>query len=547
MKFHWLWFSCLLPVLGPSAFLPAPCRAEAAARPNILLVLVDDMGYADVAPYGGEIETPTLARLAENGLRFTEFHNTGRCCPTRASLMSGLYPHQAGVGHMMQDRGSDGYRGDLNEHCVTIAQVLGAAGYGTYMSGKWHVTRFTGPEGPKDNWPRQRGFDRFFGTITGAGNFWAPRTLTRDNTQIDGHFPEGFYYTDAIAENAAGYIREHRKRQPEKPFFCYVAYTAPHWPLHAHQADVDRYRGKYMVGWDRLREQRFARQKSMGLALDSWKLSPRMPGLPAWEDLDRQKQDEMDLLMSLYAAMVTAMDRGVGRLVETLQETDCLENTLVFFLSDNGGCAEGGSLGGLRLRRPDARPGGTDSDPRLGGCWANANNTPFRYWKHHVHEGGSATPLIVHWPQGIPPEHNGRFRRQPGHLIDVMATCADVAGAAYPRQIDGHDVLPMEGRSLVPAFDDKPIERDALYWEHEGHCAIRIGDWKLVALDRGQTWELYDLSCDRSELNDLAAEQPERVEKMAAIWQTWAERTGVVPWPQSKSRPSKGNTKKARP
>ena len=546
MNFHWLWFQCLLLSLCPSAFLPAPCRAGAAARPNILLVLVDDMGYADISPYGGEIETPTLGRLAEDGLRFTEFHNTGRCCPTRASLMSGLYPHQTGVGHMMQDRGTDGYRGDLNEHCVTIAQVLRCADYGTYMSGKWHVTRFTGPEGPKDNWPRQRGFDRFFGTITGAGNFWAPKTLTRDNTQIDNDFPEGFYYTDAIAENASGYIREHRKHQPDKPFFCYVAYTAPHWPLHAHQEDVDRYRGKYMMGWDRLREQRFARQQRMGLALDSWKLSPRMPGLPAWEDVDRQKQEEMDLLMSLYAAMVTAMDRGVGRIVQTLEETDCLDNTLVFFLSDNGGCAEGGNLGGLRLKKPEARPGGPDSDPRLGGCWANANNTPFRYWKHHVHEGGSATPLIVHWPQGIQSEHHGQFRRQPGHLIDIMATCVDVADATYPRQLNGHDILPMEGRSLVPAFDDKPIERDALYWEHEGHCAIRIGDWKLVSLDRGQTWELYDLSCDRSELNDLAAEQPERVEKMAAMWQTWAERTHVVPWPQAKPRRSKGNRKKAK-
>jgi len=531
------WLGACVLALAAMGLGSAGAQGADARKPNIVLILVDDMGYADIAPYGGEIDTPNLMRLAEGGLRFTDFHNTGRCCPTRASLMTGLYPHQAGVGHMMQDRGADGYRGDLNEHCVTIAQVLKSAGYGTYMAGKWHVTRFIGPDGPKHNWPLQRGFDRYLGTITGAGNYWAPKTLTRDNTQIDQEFPEGFYYTDVIADQTADYIREHRRSRAGQPFFCYVAFTAPHWPLHAHQEVIDRYRGRYMIGWDKLREERFARQKALGLAEESWELSPRMPGLPAWDELDKEQQERMDLLMSMYAAMITEMDAGVGRIVKALQETGSLDNTVIFFLSDNGGCAEGGALGQLRLNKPDARPGGIDSWPMLGGCWANANNTPFRWWKHYVHEGGSATPLIVHWPAGIDSKHNGRFRRQPGHLIDIMATCVDLAGADYPRKLDGHEILPMEGRSLVPAFDDRPIEREAIYWEHEGHCAIRMGNWKLDSLDRGQTWELYDLSRDRSELHDLSAEQPERVRQMAAKWKAWAERAQVIPWPGQKRKP----------
>lgn len=541
------WLGALAVLMAALGLAHTTARAADAPRPNIVLILVDDMGYSDIAPYGGEIETPHLTRLAEGGLRFTDFHNTGRCCPTRASLLTGLYPHQTGVGHMMDDRGTDGYRGDLNRRCVTIAEVLKSAGYATYMAGKWHVTRFTGPEGPKHNWPLQRGFDRYLGTITGAGNYWAPKTFTRDNMQLDEEFPEGFYYTDAIADQTAQYIREHCRSRAEQPFFCYVAFTAPHWPLHAHEEVIRRYRGRYLIGWDKLRQERFARQKAMGLAQESWELSPRMPGLPAWDELDEQQKDQMDLLMSIYAAMITEMDAGVGQIVAALKETGTLNETVIFFLSDNGGCAEGGALGSLGLRQPGARPGGPDSHPMLGGCWANANNTPFRWWKHYVHEGGAATPLIVHWPAGIDAKHNGSFRRQPGHLIDIMPTCVELCGAAYPRQFAGHEILPLEGRSLLPAFDNLPLQREAIYFEHEGHCAVLVGNWKLVSLDRGQTWELYDLSRDRAELHDLAAAEPERVNQMAAQWFTWAKRTQVIPWPGQQKKPQPPAAKKQPP
>jgi arylsulfatase A-like enzyme len=527
---------------------------HAAPRPNIILIMVDDMGFADIGPYGSEIQTPTLSRLSKNGVRFTQFYNTGRCCPTRASLMSGLYPHQAGVGHMTDDRGTDGYRGDLNRRSVTIAEVLQQAGYGTYMSGKWHLTKskIAKDEAGKQNWPPQRGFDRFFGTIAGAGSFWTPATLTRDNTTIDQNFPKDFYYTDAISDNTAKFITEHQRGQADKtgadpkPFFCYVAYTAPHWPLHAREKDIARYRGKYMMGWDKLRQQRFATQKEMGLALDSWKLSPRMPGMPAWDSLDESKKKTMDQLMAVYAAMITVVDEGVGRIVKTLETTGQLDNTLIFFLADNGGCAEGGPLGGERIMIKGASVGGPGSDPRLGGAWANANDTPFRYWKHYVHEGGASTPLIVHWPGGITKEHRNQFRRQPGHLIDIMATCVDVSGAKYPAQYKGKDIQPMEGCSLVPALAGKTIEREAIYWEHEGHCAIRVGNWKLVSLKRGEDWELYDISKDRSELNDLASQQPDRVKQMSKQWNVWAKRANVIPWPQKKTRakPKKNSKKK---
>ncbi len=537
---------CMALLAGCQTAPPAP-----ASRPNIVVILADDMGYSDIGCYGGEIRTPNLDALAAGGVRFSQFYNTARCCPTRASLLSGLYPHQAGIGHMMEDRGLDGYRGDLSARCVTLAEVLRAGGYRTYMAGKWHVTKNF-----KDraNWPRQRGFDRFYGTIHGGGSFYDPTTLVRDDTLISPYAdpeyrPKTFYYTDAINDHAARFIREH---DPSKPFFLYAAQTAPHWPLHALEEDVARYRGRYDAGWDRLREERHARQIASGLLKKEWGLTPRDPAAPAW---DVAPDRDWNLrCMEVYAAMVDRLDQGVGRIVQALRETGRLENTLLLFLSDNGGCAETMGRGaakevepGLRPMDPAAlqpdmipkvardgrpmrqgkgvTPGGPDTFLAYGLPWANASNTPFRLYKHWVHEGGISTPLIAHWPSGIPATRRGAIEHQPGHLIDIMATCVDLGRTPAPAPAP-------EGLSLRPAFEGLALGRPVpLFWEHEGNRAVRDGKWKLVAKGPEGPWELYDIDLDRSELRNLAEREPERVRALAVQWDAWARRCGVLPWP----------------
>ena len=522
-----------------------------ADRANILLIMADDMGYSDIGCYGGEIRTPNLDSLAAAGLRFTQFYNTARCCPTRASLITGLYPHQAGVGHMMTDRGLEGYRGDLNDRCVTLAEVLKQAGYSTYMSGKWHVTRQVGYWSGDDqltskhNWPRQRGFDSFYGTIHGAGSYYDPITLTRDNTPIEPE-TENYYYTDAISDKAVRFISDHSGTKPNQPFFCYVSYTAPHWPLHALQEDMARYKGKYDRGWDWLRTDRQQRMIEMGIVDAKWKLTPRDQRASAWEDTeDKEWQSRR---MEVYAAQVERMDQGIGRIVQALGQAGQLDNTLILFLSDNGGCAEElGSRGkGLHIARrtrdnrpvrvgndSSVMPGPEDTYQSYGLPWANASNTPFRRYKHWVHEGGIATPFIVHWPGRI--KAQGELREQAGHLIDIMPTCVEVAGAEYPSQYKSRKILPAEGKSLVPAFENEAIQREAIYFEHEGNRAMRVGQWKLVAKGSEGPWELYDLKEDRTEMNDLAQKHPEQAKKMAEMWDQWARRAQVLPWPWDKS------------
>ena len=551
-------FFLLAIVLACQSLLSHLPSAAADDRPNIIVIMADDMGYSDIGCFGGEIQTPALDKLAAGGVRFTQFYNTGRCCPTRASLLTGLYPHQTGIGHMMDDKGHPGYRGDLNEHCVTIAQVLRSAGYATYMSGKWHVTTKVRPDAANDkhNWPLQRGFDRFFGTIHGAGSFYDPNSLTRDNELIPPG--EDFYYTDQISENAAEYIREHG--ESDRPFFLYVAYTAPHWPMHALPEDIARYGGVYDAGWDKLREQRFARMREMDILDPSWKLSERDDQIPPWDVTDSKEWHLR--CMEVYAAMVDRMDQGIAQIVEALRETDTFENTVILFLADNGGCAEELGRRGEFTPRPEdpaqlrpmqpgelqfsmipkvtrdgypvrqghgVMPGPADTYIAYGLVWANASNTPFRLYKHFVHEGGISSPLIAHWPQGI--ARRGQLERQPAHVIDIMATCVDLADAQYPLEHDGQKIHPLEGRSLLPAFAGDPLEREAIYWEHEGNRAVRVGDWKLVAVGRKGPWELYNLRDDRSEVHNLAADQPERVQQMSALWQEYAKRTNVLPWP----------------
>jgi arylsulfatase len=513
-----------------------PWSARAAEHPNIIIVLVDDMGFSDLGCYGGEIPTPNIDALAAGGLRFTQFYNTGRCCPTRASLLTGLYSHQAGIGHMTDDKGVPGYRGFLNDRCVTIAEVLRPAGYFTAHTGKWHVGH-----GDDARLPLQRGFDRFYGVPEGGGFYFKPkagRTVRLGNEIVHGPgqpAPDGWYSTDAWTDYGLRFIDE--ARAAGKPFFLYLAHNAPHFPLQAAPQDIAKFRGKYKAGWDALRTQRHARQKELGVVAPSWPLTPRDATIEAWDTLTAAEQDTLDLRMAIYAAVMHRLDRAIGTLVAGLKERGVLDNTLLFFLSDNGASDEGG----LHGKSGAGEPGSAESDVFLGRAWANASDTPFRLYKKNSHEGGIATPLIAHWPAGI--AARGEWRAQTGHVIDLMATCVEVAGAKYPAEHNGKSIQPMEGRNLLPAFAGQPLERSSpLFWEHEGHRAIRIGDWKLVSKHPGP-WELYDMAADRTEMHDLAAQQPERVKEMAAQWDVWAKRVGVRPWPLGGGEGKKGNKK----
>ena len=521
-----------------------------AQGPNIVLLLADDMGFSDLGCFGGEIRTPNLDRLAQGGLRFTHFHNGARCCPSRASLLTGLYPHQAGVGGMMRDQGLPGYRGDLNDTSVTLAEVLKGAGYGTYACGKWHVSRFIEAEGPKHNWPCQRGFDRFFGTITGAGSFFEPQTLTLDNDPVE-ELGDGFYYTDAIADHATRFLRDHGESKEGEPFFLYAAFTAPHWPLHAPAEAIDRSSGRFDKGWDQLRQERYDRMVEMGIVDPRWALTDRDERVSPWS----QVEDEAWQLrrMEAYAAQVEIMDQGIGRIVAELERQDVLENTLILFLADNGGCAEELDTqgwfdylleGGERVARdhtldgrpvlvgnfPTTMPGPDDTYQSYGIPWANLSNTPFRLYKSNTHEGGVATPLLAHWPAGI--EGRGGLRHQTGHLIDIMATFVDVSGAVYPLSVGDRPVTPMEGLSLVPAFSNRPLDREGVFFEHEGSRAALVDQWKLVARGRDGPWELYDMDADRTETRDLASQYPEELSRLTSLWEDWALRTQVIPRPE---------------
>ena len=506
-----------------------------APRPNIVLIMADDMGFSDIGCFGGEIQTQNLDKLAANGLRYTQFYNTARCCPTRASLMTGLYAHQAGVGAMTIPTTTPGYAGHITRECVTIAEVLKVAGYATFMTGKWHLTAnsYKGATGSKKNWPRQRGFDRFFGTIAGAGSFFTPNTLTLGNDPIT-EFPKGFYYTTEIGKHAAKFIGEHIVEKKEQPFFLYVPFTSPHWPLHALEKDIKKYRGKYLKGWDQLRAERHARQLKIGLVDQRWPISDRHNKAPAWDSLDEAKKKEMDERMAIYAAMIDSMDQSIGRILVALDEYGQRDNTLILFLADNGGCDESGLFG---FERKKGGKMGTDSSfASYGLCWANASNTPFQFFKKDNHEGGIASPLIAHWPDGI--EDKDKLRHQPGHVIDIMATCLDVSGATYPKKFNDHVIKPLEGRSLVPTFTDEPLDREGIYWEHVGNRAVRSGDWKLVANARfrKQEWELYNLKTDRTERVNLINQRADKAQELKLMWEAWAKRANVLPKPQKKPK-----------
>ena len=448
------------------------CFAAGAGRPNIILIMVDDMGFSDIGCYGGEIETPNIDALAAGGVRFSQFYNSGRCCPTRATLLTGLPPHRVGIGHMTETPEREkpkepaAYRGFLNRDCMTIAEALKATGYNTLMTGKWHL----GHHG-KDRRPLARGFTQFYGCISGATNFFNPQpprgVLLGDapDAKLASTTDRRYYTTDAFTDYARLFIEHHVDWESESPFFLYLAYTAPHWPIQAHEKDIAKYRGKYKIGWDKLRERRYRRQIELGLIDPKWKLSPRDEQVPPWDSLNAQKQDEMDLKMAIYAAMIDRVDQNIGKLVADLKKRGLFENTLIMFLSDNGACAEGGILG--RGEFYDIEKRNAQASNAYGRAWANASSTPFRLYKHFAHEGGAATPFFMHWPKRIKPRED--WYTAPAQLFDIMPTLLELAGAPYPE-----DMPKLEGISLSPAFDGKPLERSKpIFIEHENNRSPR--------------------------------------------------------------------------
>lgn len=513
-------------------------------RPDVVLVLADDMGFSDIGCYGGEIETPTLDRLAGQGVRLTQAYNTARCSPSRASLMTGLHPHQVGVGILNFDDSPDGYPGNLSDHCVTVAEALRAAGYATYLSGKWHLA--SDMDNPNDAWPTRRGFDDVFGTLEGAGSYYQPRTLVRNETNVeDERLDPDFYYTDAITDHAVASVEEHNQNRPDDPLFLYLSYTAPHWPLHARPEDIAKYRGRFDAGWDTLRRERLARLVGEGILDESWPLTDRDPKVPAWADVTDPKWEARR--MEVYAAQVDRMDQGIGRVMNALERLGRLNNTLFVFLSDNGGCAEEmppdsvkefvTAFVPLKERTRDGEdvvpgnvpglmPGSEATYQSYGRAWANLSNAPFREYKHWVHEGGIATPCIVHWPAGLPDARN--LCDTPIQLVDFLPTLLDAAGADYPTARRDSPIPPCEGISFLPDLRGEPHPDRTLFWEHEGNSAVREGRWKLVR-KHGQAWELYDLHADRTELTDLASEHPQIVTSLSAQYDHWARRCGVIP------------------
>ena len=574
----------ILTLLTALLLLPLSALHAAANKPNILIILADDLGWSDLGCYGGEIRTPNLDSLAAGGLRFTQFYTSTRCCPSRASLLTGLYPHQAGIGLMTSDQAAKypgagdkgeafpGYRGALNANCVTIAQVLKPTGYRTAAAGKWHV----GNSEP----PTKRGFDDFYGFVGGYGvDSWEPRMMKRlpEGRPQRSYQPGEFFATDAITDHALDFLADMRKAGA--PWLLYVGYQAPHFPVQSKREDMTGYPEIYARGWDKIREQRLTKQKKIGLLPESTALTPRSKithpvasrrlgswtddgNNPAWDSLPADRRADLAQRMAVFAGMVTGMDRNIGRLIADLRASGQLDNTLILFLSDNGACAEWEPFGFEMLPTPNPVPGnginqGTQalpnklyrgdelatmgqagSFPSYGSGWANACNTPWRLYKHYGHEGGIGTPLIAHWPAAVGKEKdNGRFVREPAHLIDLMATCVDITGAKYPAEWIGKKILPMEGVSLRPllapsAGNPASLSPRLLAWEHEGNRAIREGQWKLVSLATAP-WELYDMEADRLEMNDLAASQPERVKDMSAKWEVWAKRTNVLPRPEA--------------
>ncbi|UOE47449.1 arylsulfatase [Mucilaginibacter sp. SMC90] len=529
-------------------------------RPNIVVILADDMGFSDLSCYGGEIHTPNIDYLAGNGIRYRQFYNTSRCCPTRASLLTGLYNHQAGIGKMTDAEDEPGYQGHITENAVTLAEVLKAAGYHTAMSGKWHVSNTNGQPtkqeqlawmnhqkefgefSPLSQYPTNRGFEKYFGTIWGVVDFFDPFSLVSGTTPIK-TVPKNYYHTDAINDTAVAYIKGYAKS--DKPFFLYVAENAPHWPLMAKPEDIAKYKDTYKGGWDAIRKARYNKMVKMGL-IDpkTTKLPERIDNDLAWENNPDKEWDER--AMAVHAAMIDCMDQGIGRIIAALKQTGQLDNTLIVVLSDNGASAEICANYGPGFDRPSetrdgrsivyatkkqAPPGPETTYSSIGPRWANVANTPYRYWKEESYEGGTHTPMIAFWPKGIT-VNKGGFNDHIGHVMDFMSTFVELAGAKYPSVYKGHTIPPSSGISLVPTFSGRQsLGHEQLFNEHFGARYARLGDWKLVSVSKDSTWHLYNLATDRTEINDLASQYPDKVRNLDSLWHNWAKKNMVFPKP----------------
>jgi len=542
----------VLMLLGLSA-----CHtAKETKKPNIVIFMADDLGYSDLACYGGELNTPHIDQLANEGLRFSQFYNGARCCPSRASLLTGQYSHVAGIGHMTEDRGKEAYQGRLSHNVLTIAEVLKLNGYQTMMTGKWHVTDNIDRKGDISNWPMQRGFDKFYGTLPGYGSFWDPAGLYNGNEPIKA--TGDYFYTDAMTDTTISYIQKAINK--DEPFFMYVAYAAPHYPLHAREKYIANNKGKFDAGWDVLRAERLERLQEQGLINQDVTLAKRDEQSIPWED--EPYQSWQSHRMEVFGAMVEQMDAGIGRIMQTLKDIGADENTMVIFLSDNGGSAEGHlyntierwgkpwksklipelAPNGEKMKAgdwPDEPLGGPTTFGSYGVKWANVSNAPFQRHKSWLHEGGISTPFIVRWPAQI--ADTGAIRHTPTHLIDVMATCIDISSSDYPKLMNDKMIHSYEGKSLTSLFKSEQDYGRPICWEHEGNRAIRYGDWKLVsefpgtwapvrAYEKNGQWELYNIANDRTETTDLAAEMPEKVKALETLWKQWADRVGVIPW-----------------
>ena len=519
----------LITLLTPLLLLGADRK-----QPNIIVIMADDAGYSDFGCYGGEIETPVLDKLAANGLRFSQFYNTGRCCPSRAALLTGVYQHQAGMGHMTKDRGLPSYSGTILPNVPTLAERLRQGGYRTMMTGKWHL----GTE-PKQS-PIARGFDRFYGTRNFIDSYFTvlehcpvflddkivlPGTETPVNHL---HPDQEWYTTDVFTDYALHFMDEAFKKHSDQPIFLYIAHNAPHFPLHAREEDTKKYRGRFRdTGWDKLRQQRYERMVKLGLIKNDWALSPS--DVPKWETYDAKQRDELDLKMALYSAIIDRMDQNIGRIVAKLKEADQLDNTMILFMVDNGvpgtGVHDWRGLFAKNGRHPETRVDNYSEWGRRGGWssssgrgWANLSNAPFRMYKRYTHEGGVATPLIVHWPDGL--KDQNKLRHSPGHIIDIAPTCLNAAGLSTKG---------MEGQTLLPVFTKDSTQPRTLFWEHEGNRAVRQGDYKLVA-QHNTSWELYNMRKDRSELHDLTKSMPQKAAELKRLYEAWAHRVGAKPW-----------------
>lgn len=512
--------------------------------PNVILILVDDMGFSDLGITGSEIRTPNIDGMARRGILLSAMYNGARCCPTRAALLTGLYAHRAGIGHMGANLGTPAYQGYLRNDSATFAEVLRLNGYRTLMSGKWHVggdfdARLV------DSWrvgdvahptPRQRGFDRFYGIVDGVTHHFSPHYIMEDDRRVE--VGSDFYFTDAITDKAIAMIAE--SVRDEQPFCLYLAHAAPHWPLHAHEEDIARYEGLYLKGWDALRTARHEEMLARGILQHSWAISPRDGQAAAWPEVQAKGWEASR--MAVYAAMIDRMDQSVGRVLAALQQLGQFDDTLIFFLSDNGGCAEmmaedgwakwypAVTLDGRNIQmgnRPGLRPGGPLSFMSYDLPWANVSNAPFRLFKHWVHEGGISTPMIVHWPARL---RGALVQHAACHVTDILPTILEATGSTYPSEMGGHPLQKLDGQSLMPLLEGKPwLREQPIFWEHEGNCAVRLGQFKLVR-KYGEDWELYDMERDRTELNNLAGKNKPLARTLLREYEGWAEYVGVLDW-----------------